>query len=208
MGTEKKNGMLSSGKMNRRSLALCVGLLALAASSAEEVTKPALRRTQSFRSAADLEDPVYHLKDNLLNAPDGMVQLKRDLDPKEAELVDGAVPESGKGKMSQKGQTFYVYTGQQYGTVSRHGIAVTLRPGVTPFFEVPVKALQRMHASEAQAAGTKSAHLDALKGILLSLKDKPPTGPDARTANLEKLKSSIAALSAMQKKAKGKKDEL
>ena len=61
-------------EMNRRSLALCVGLLALAASSAEEVTKPALRRTQSIRSAADLEDPVYLLKDNLLNAPHGMVR--------------------------------------------------------------------------------------------------------------------------------------
>ena len=54
--------------------------------------------------------------------------------------------------------------------------AVTLRPGVAPFFEVPVEALQRIHASKAQAEGTKSAQLEALKGVLLSLKDKIPTG--------------------------------
>jgi hypothetical protein len=40
-----------------------------------------------------------------------------------------------------KGKTVYEYNGATYGCISNAGVAVSMRPNKTPFFEIPKDAL-------------------------------------------------------------------
>jgi hypothetical protein len=42
------------------------------------------------------------------------------------------------------GSIFYEYTGCTYGCISRDGVAVTLIPDATPFFEVPKDSVKEI----------------------------------------------------------------
>ena len=42
----------------------------------------------------------------------------------------------------EKGTLVYLYTGQTFGAVSARGVAVSLEPNKTPFFEVPKSAVK------------------------------------------------------------------
>jgi len=54
--------------------------------------------------------------------------------------------ENYSGRAIKKGETVYLYRGCTYGCISRDGEAVTFKPDITPFFEVPADALMEQSA--------------------------------------------------------------
>lgn len=66
------------------------------------------------------------------------LQITRDVTKSECPWLDADVP---------AGSVVYSYTGATYGCVGPDGLAVTLEPDTTPFFQVPRDAIKPADAT-------------------------------------------------------------
>merc|ERR1712159_199679 len=136
-------------------LAFLVLLLGVSVQSAERIPGgiPELRRTQrlqpnrggtldelsGFSSISD----GWNRADGLRAHPTGKLRVARPLNQQELSTT-------GQNALDV-GTIVHVWQGHTYGVISPGGVAVSLEPDETPFFEVPATALETLSSDEHEA---------------------------------------------------------